>query len=185
MELLKSKYQKRAAWLGLLFLITYFFEDILSSKIWVFSFILCILAALVFIIVCFSGFYNRDKGVIAILCLVAGTVIITEALKSEIFKSQKVLEAVLTDDRSSERLILRKNHSFEIISVTMFSKDKFTGSYKIEKDKIIFDHNKAIQDTVTLMKDKIILKFDQKGEPNTDFASYYSILFTHLTNSGN
>ena len=182
MELLRSKYQQRAVCFGVIFLLTYFLAET------VFSFYLSILAGLtglIFIIVCLLGLYKRDKGVIGILCLVAGTVMIAEILKSEIFKSQKVLEAVLKDDLSNERLILRKNHTFEIISQTMFSDYKMTGKYKIEKNKIIFDHNKEIQDTVTLMKDKIILKFDQKGEPNTDFASYYNILVTLLRNSDN
>src|SRR5258708_38236053 len=89
MELLRSKYQQRAVCFGVIFLITYFLADT------AFSFLLCIFAGLVFLIVCFLGLYKQDKGEIGILCLVAGIVMIAKVLKSEIFKSQKVLEAVL------------------------------------------------------------------------------------------
>ena len=130
----------------------------------------------------FLGFYKRVQGVLLIFCIFALAVLIAEAFKSEIFKSKKVLEAILQDDLFSEHLTLRENNTFEIISTGMFDEEKFKGSYQKDKNKIIFSHNMGIQDTVTMINDRIILKFNNHGEPNSDFACFYTILFNHLSN---
>ena len=107
------------------------------------------------------------------------TIAVTEALRSEVFKSEKILEATLNDDLSSLHLTLRKNKSFQMTSVTMFSHETFNGTYNLTNDKIIFldkpYDNDFIPDTLTIIGDKIILQFDSSGKPRTDFASFFSI----------
>lgn len=122
---------------------------------------------------------KRDKSVIPILIFIILTILVTEIFKSEIFKSQKVLVAVLNDDLCKTYLTLRKNNTFEIDAVTIFSDQKFKGKYKLINDKIIFldkpYDNDFIPDTMTILKDKIILRFKNNGEPVIDFATYFDI----------
>lgn len=178
MTFLKSKYQKRTIVIGLLFLILYFFQDVLDEKMWFFPSILMWLFGLLLIILFTIALIKRDKRVIQILIFVTLTILVTEILKSEIFKSQKVLVAVLNDDLSKTYLTLRKNNTFEIDAVTIFDDQKFKGKYKLINDKIIFldkpYDNDFIPDTVTILEDKIILRF-KNGEPIIDFATYFNI----------
>jgi len=87
--------------------------------------------------------------------------------------------ATISDDRSSIEVILRKNEKFEIVSSYMLGENKFEGNYKLIDNKIIFldKHydNDFIPDTVYIVKDKLILKFDKNGKPTTDFAQYFQI----------
>ncbi len=184
MTVFKSKYQKWLTVLGILFLILYLLKDILYEKIWVLSFLLMVLFAIGFVILLISGIIKKEKSIIPIPMVIILIVSITEILKSEIFKSEKVLVAVLIDDRSEINMTLRKNNNFVIESVAIFSKEMFKGKYKISNNKIIFldkpYDNNLIPDTVTIIKDKIILEFNRKGEPVTDFATYFEIKQNHL-----
>ena len=112
------------------------------------------------------------------MCLLT-VIIITLLLKSELFKSEKVLEATLIDDMSAIRLTLRKDMQFEVNASTVFTENIFTGEYKLEDNKIIFlekrYNNDFIPDTVQIIGDKIILKFDKEGKPITEFATFFQI----------
>jgi hypothetical protein len=143
-----------------------------------------ILLGVVFIVIFVVGLFKKDKKVIPILLVVVIVICATEILKSEIFKSPKVLQATLHDDRSAINLTLRKNSTFEVSVATMFSSRDFNGKYKIINDKIIFldkpYDNDFIPDTLTIRNDKIILRFDKNNNPITDFATYFDITQNQL-----
>ena len=142
--------------------------------------------AITFIIIFIIGLIKKDKRVIPIFFGILVVVAITEILKSETFKSKKILEASLNDDLSVINLTLRKNSTFEINSSTIFSNQRFSGKYKLLNDKIIFLNkhydNNFIPDTLTIVKDKIILKFDKDNKPITEFAMYFKVTKNKLQN---
>ena len=187
MTAFKSKFQKWTIVLGTLFLLTYLFQDFLYERMWVISFLLMLLFAIAFVVVFIVGLIKKDKSVIPILIVIMATVAVTETLKSETFKSDKILYATLHDDRSAINLTLRKNKTFEVNVVTMFSEQNFKGKYNLVNNKIIFldKHydNNFIPDTVTIYKNKIILGFDKENKPVTDFATYFDITQNELKNS--
>lgn len=83
------------------------------------------------------------------------------------------------DDLSAIHLTLRANNTFEMVSSNMFYDDVYKGEYHILDNKIIFKDerypNDFIPDTVTIIEDKIIIRFDEKGNPVKDFATYFDI----------
>ena len=90
------------------------------------------------------------------------------------------MKAVLVDDLSSLELKLRNNNTFELVSISYLgSSEKFTGKYTIDDNKIIFINrptdNGFIPDTVYIIENKIIIKFNTAGEPDTSFANYFRI----------
>lgn len=143
-----------------------------------------VLLGLFFIIIFIAALFKKDKKVIPVLIVVVLVICVTEILKSETFKSPKLLEATLHDDLSVINLTLRKNNTFEVSVATIFSSQYFTGKYKIMDDKIIFldkpYDNDFIPDTLTISGNKIILKFDKNHKPITDFATYFDITQNHL-----
>ena len=153
------------------------------------SFLLMILLGVVFIVIFVVALFKKDKKVIPILLVVVVVICATEILKSETFKSPKVLQATLHDDRSAINLTLRKNNTFEVSVATIFSNQNFNGKYKIINDKIIFldkpYDNDFIPDTLTIRNDKIILRFDKNNKPITDFATYFDITQNQLKTIAN
>ena len=132
------------------------------------------------------GFAKSKKYVLYFLLFVILVVGISEILKSEVFKSKKVLVANLKDDFSAIYLTLRENKTFEISSVAIFASEEFKGKYKLINNKLIFLNkpydNNLIPDTVTILQDKIILKFNSNGTPDLSFASYFTIQQNLLKN---
>ena len=187
MTAFKNKFQNWTIIVGILFLLTYLFQDFFYERIWVLSFLLMLVFAIAFIVVFIVGLIKRDKSVIPILIIIMATVGVTEILKSETFKSDKILYATLHDDRSAINLTLRKNKTFEVNVVSMFSEQNFKGNYNLVDNKIVFldkpYDNNFIPDTVTIYNDKIILGFDKESKPITDFATYFDITQNELKNS--
>ena len=187
MRAFKSKFQKWTIIFGLLFLLTYLFQDFLWEEMWIWSFLLMVLLGLTFIIIFVTGLIKKDRRVIPIFIGVIIIIATTEILKSETFKSEKILEATLHDDLSVINLTLRKNNTFEVNSATMFSNQSFNGKYKLVNDKIIFldKHydNDFIPDTLTMVKDTIVFKFDKDNKPITEFATYFKVTKNKLQDS--
>ena len=187
MTAFKSQFQKWATIFGVGFLLTYLFQDFLWEKIWVWWFLLIVFFATAFIITFIVGLIKKDKRVIPIFFGILVVVALTEILESETFKSQKILQATLHDDASVINLTLRKNNTFELNSATVFSNQSFKGKYKLINDKIVFldkpYDNDFIPDTITIYKDKIILRFDKDNKPITEFASYFKVTSNQLQNS--
>lgn len=148
-----------------------------------------ILPAVFVIIISILALFKKDNKVIPVLLAVVAIIGVIELLKSETFKSPKVLDATLHDDRSVINLTLRKNNTFEVSVATIFSSRDFNGKYKLINDKIIFldkpYDNDFIPDTLTIRNDKIILRFDKNNEPITDFATYFDITQNQLATMTN
>ena len=181
---MKSKLNNYQVWtiiLALLFLMSYFLQDILNNIMWIFP---SLILAIAFILAIIIAIIKKVKHAITIFICTVLIITTSEIVKSEIFKSPKVLQAILHDDLSAIHLTLRKNKTFEISSTTIFSEEKYKGDYKISGNKIIFSdrpyQNNFIPDTVTIWKDKIILSLDKAGQPNIDFANYFDIEENHL-----
>jgi hypothetical protein len=179
-----SKYFKWTIGFSLILLAVYFCEDILFKDLWVYSFIAWVVSGLSLLMCIVIGMLKKDLRVVLVLITVASIVTIFELLRSEKFKSEKLLVAVLDDDQSSLRLTLRKNNSFELTVTTMFTQETFKGQYKLDDNKIVFlskpYNNDFIPDTVSIIQNKIILKPDQQGQQNTDFANFLDIQYNTL-----
>lgn len=164
---------------GIFLIGSYYLQDFLFSKIWIFYLFPLFIFGLGFIgLYVFALIRKRIKTIIlgGFLLLIFGLLLLYD---SEIFKSKVILKATLKDDLSSINLILRENKHFEINSSTLFTDETFAGVYQIIGNKIIFKDkrysNDFIPDTVTIIDDKIILHFDSLGKPITDFATYFEI----------
>lgn len=183
----KLKYHNQTLVLGLFFLMAYFLSDYLFEKFWVFYLLpLWLLGIAFFIFFILTLVQNNKKGIL-IGVLIIGMVLISELFSSELFKSKKVLEATLKDDLSNIHLTLRADNKFEVVSSAMFSEQIFKGDYQVLENKIIFKDkrydNDFIPDTLTIIGDKIICRFDKSGNPVTDFATYFNIDSNEMKNA--
>ncbi|MCH6199090.1 hypothetical protein MMU07_05855 [Aquiflexum sp. LQ15W] len=181
------KYHLFALGTGILFLLTYFLQDYLWKRVWIFSVI-----PLLFLGIAFFAFFvlsipDRNRKGIIIGIFVLGIISTSELVSSEIFKSKKILEATLMDDLSAIHLTLRKDSKFEMASSDMFNEDVYKGNYHIVDNKIIFEDerysNDFIPDTLTIIGDKIIVRFDKNGNPIKDFATYFDIKKNEIKNA--
>jgi hypothetical protein len=164
---------------GTLFLLSYFLSDFLWEKIWIFYLIPLVFLGFSFLGCFVMAILNKNRTGIFIGAIIIGTVLCSELINSEIFKSKKTLEATLIDDQSAINLTLRADKKFEMVSSNMFSEKVYKGNYQLIDDKIIFKNkrydNDFIPDTVSIIGDKIIIRFDKNGKPITDFARYFDI----------
>jgi hypothetical protein len=98
MTVFKSKYQRQAFIAGLLFFTSYLFQDFLYGKIWLLSGAIIILLGIAFTTITIIGLIKREFNILIILAISILTITLTEIRKSEIFKSEKILEAQTTTD---------------------------------------------------------------------------------------
>lgn len=165
---------------SVLFVLGIYFQDDLYYKFWILSgLILFILIAGLMTVI----FLNIKKDILAlytsILALLIGIGILIFQ-KTELFKSKIIVKATLVDDLSGLELTLRQNNRFELLPETYLGSSKpFKGRYRMERDKIIFldrpYDNKFIGDTAYVINNKIVLRFDSLGHPDTTFANYFRI----------
>ena len=164
---------------GILFLISLYLSDYLFDVLWIFYLFPYLIFGGSFISLLAIAIAKkyRQSSIIGISLLTI--MIIALSLNSELFKSEKILEATLIDDLSAIRLTLRENMQFEVNASNVFTEDTYTGKYELIGNKIIFlderYSNDFIPDPVQIVEDKIILKFDIKGNPVTDFATFFQI----------
>ena len=172
---------------GLALFLIYFLTDYFYEKLWIFYLSPLFIVGLCFLVFFILTIIKKNKIGILIGAIVLSTIFISEVLKSELFKSKKVLEAILIDDLSAIRLTLRENKTFEVVSSSVFTEEKFFGSYEILNEKIIFKNkiysNGFIPDTVSIIGDKIVIRFDDDGNPITDFATFFQIEKNLLKNA--
>lgn len=123
------------------------------------------------------------------LLLVILVIIISLQLKdSEIFKSEKILEAKLSDDLSYIELILRENNHFETITHTVFGSSVVHGDYVMHGDTLVFQDkpysNDLIPNQVFIDSDRqrIWLYSYTAGEFDTTeiFGEYFEISYNSL-----
>lgn len=181
------KYHLLTFLVGSLFLVTYFLRHFLWDKIWLFSFIPLVLFGMSFLGLFILTITTKNRNGILIGLVIIGTICLSELITSEIFKSKKILEATLIDDFSAIHLTLRADNRFEVVSSNMFNEDVYKGNYLIINNQIIFKDkrysNDFIPDTLTIIGDKIIVRFDKNGNPITDFATYFDIKRNKIKNA--
>ncbi|MBG7631614.1 MAG: hypothetical protein IZT56_14450 [Bacteroidetes bacterium] len=107
--------------------------------------------------------------------LVFLTIIIFNLYHSELFKSQKIMTAILKDDLYHYRLIFRENGNVENQANGVFGfSQTYNGKYKIENNLIIFSQkpydNEFLPDTLLLDKKQgaIFLNKNNSGDFNTE-----------------
>ncbi|RZL37283.1 MAG: hypothetical protein EOO96_05345 [Pedobacter sp.] len=126
---------------------------------------------------------NKIKRVFHVSLL--SFIVLLTVFQSELFKSKKILTAVLEDDLYRYTLILRKNGNCEIENVGIFSYNKTTyGHYSFKGDTILFQKkpydNDFIPDTLLIdRKQKVI--FITKDDSGTfvkskSFLNHFSII---------
>ncbi len=123
---------------------------------------------------------RNNRAALILGLIIIGIVGVNEIIKSELFKSEKVLEASLIDDFASIQLILLENKKFEIRSKYYFGPDEiFRGEYEIQDSKIIFQDppydNDFIPDTVFISDDKIYLRLNKNGRRESEFGNYFQV----------
>jgi hypothetical protein len=182
-----TKYHLFTLGTGTLFLTTYFLQDYLWEKVWFFAVFPLMLLGIAFFVFFVLSITNRNRKGILIGVLILGTISTSVLINSELFKSQKILEATLMDDLSAIHLTLRADKKFEMVSSNMFNEEMYKGNYHIIDNKIIFEDkrysNDFIPDTLTIIGDKIIVRFDENGNPVTDFATYFDIKKNRIKNA--
>lgn len=181
------KYHLLTFLVGSLFLVTYFLRHFLWDKIWLFSIIPLVLFGMSFLGLFILTITTKNRNGILIGLVIIGTICLSELITLEIFKSKKILEATLIDDLSAIHLTLRADNRFEVVSSNMFNEDVYKGSYLIINNQIIFKDkrysNDFIPDTLTIIGDKIIVRFDKNGNPITDFSTYFDIKRNQIKNA--
>jgi hypothetical protein len=172
---------------GFLAILSSLFIDYLFSVLSIFYLTPAIYFGIAFIVLYIIAISRKSIKTIYSGMIILGILSLTILMNSEFIKSKKLLEAKLMDDLSAIDLILREDNSFEVISSSPFTEKKYIGKYIIQKNKIIFLNtpfaNDFIPDTVTIIENKIILRFDNEGIPNTDFANYFDIKINKLKNA--
>ena len=176
----KEKYQTpQLVFFGILLLTVYFISDYLYEKLWIFYLFPLFLFGLGFLVVFVLSIIKKNRQGVLIGIIVLGVISFSQLTTSEFFKSKKVFEATLMDDLSAIQLNLRENNQFEVTVSTLFTEKVYKGIYELRENKIIFMdkryNNDFIPDTLTIIGDKLILKFDSEGKPKTDFATYFDI----------
>ena len=182
-----TKYHFFTLGTGTLFLTTYFLQDYLWEKIWLFAVFPLILLGIAFFVFFVLSVTDSNRKGILIGTLILGIISTSELINSEVFKSKKILEATLMDDLSAIHLTLRVDKKFEMVSSNMFNEDTYKGNYHIIDNKIIFEDkrytNDFIPDTLIIIGNKIIVRFDENGNPVTDFAAYFDIKKNRIINA--
>jgi hypothetical protein len=97
------------------------------------------------------------------------------------FRGASILEANLVDDLSAIELTIYEDDSCvsKIHMMFGFTND-FSGVCLIEEEKVFFkedpyDINSFYPDTAFIIENKMIIRFHDNGEPDTTFASFFSI----------
>lgn len=176
---MKIKIHLFALLTGILFLISYFLSDFLWDKLWLFYLTPSIIFGFSFLSFFVMAILKKNISGILIGVIILGVFLYSEVIESEIFKSKKIVEATLIDDQSAMRLTLRADSTFEMESSNLFDEKIYKGHYQLANNKIIFkdkrDENNFIPDTVSIIGDRIILRFHKNGKPITDYARYFDI----------
>jgi signal transduction histidine kinase len=182
----KNKYDLLILVFGPLFLISYFLFDWLWDKFWFLAIAILgflAMASIAFFMLCII---NKTRLGILVGLGIITAVTISEIATSEFFKSERILQATLMDNRSAIRLTLRADHKFEMVAENIITEERFKGNYKLIGNKIIFldKHfsNEMMPDTLTIIGNKVIIHFNENGIPDTSFATYFGIERNKINN---
>lgn len=163
-----------------LFVTVIIFRESLYDRFWIFAGIPILVSTIGILFVIFLNLKTDRYAVyISIIGLLLGlSIMLVE--ETEMFKSRIVLKAFLVDDVSGLELTLRENHKFELLPESYLGRsESISGNYVIEGNKIIFLNkpfkDRLISDTAYIVNNRIILRFDSIGKPDTTFANYFRI----------
>jgi hypothetical protein len=165
---------------SVLFVLGIYFLDYLYNEFWILSGLIFFVLIIGLLIVVFLNIKKDRLALYASLIAFFIGIGILIVQKTELFKSKIIVKAVLVDDLSRLELTLRQNNRFELLPETYLGPSKpFKGRYKMDNNRIIFldrpYDNKFIGDTVYLISNKIVLRFNSLGQPDTTFANYFRI----------
>ena len=169
-----------SAIVGSLFLFGIYYFDWLYNEYWILAYLILLPIIILQIVLAFVNFKRDGKAFsVTIIAFLFGLAMSIYS-DTELFKSKILLKAVLVDDLSSLELKLRENNTFELVPISYLgSFEKFTGEYKITGNKIIFIDrpydSDFIPDTVYIIGNKIVLRYNLLGQPDTSFANYFRI----------
>ena len=131
------------------------------------------------VIIFVLAIYKRNYSTLYVAFVLVVSVAVTELLNRQVFKSNIVLQGRLKDERSAIILILRANKKFEMTYDYLLGHETTLGDYKLKDNKIIFLSSPGkegfIPDTIHIVNDKLIMRFDQKGKPSMSYADYFDI----------
>lgn len=194
----QNKKYKTAAWniiaiisgLGVIgWIITDFFGGMV---LWLFSYGLIILPLLLLYVISFFDTLislirnakktNKTKLISHVIVLL--TILAFNMFQSELFKSEKVMSAILKDDLYQYRLVFRKNGNVENQANGIFGfSQTYYGKYRIENDLIIFSKipydNDFIPDTLLLdnVQNALFMEKDSMNNFRTkkEFLNHFEI----------
>jgi hypothetical protein len=147
----------------------------------IFVYLICLIATIISIISC--GFKNK---IVAFYIHLIGIVTLSafSTYKSELFKSEIVLNAILIDDLSSINIVLRENNHFETTTNGMLGHtNRVSGEYHLADDTIVFHSspydNDFLPQKIIIDKTDSALYFKKLKNGNFDraksFANYFEI----------
>jgi hypothetical protein len=182
---MKSKYIVLRIISTVLFLAFCFLSDYLYEMECIFSKIIPLgFLGLILFVVFLSTIAHKKRRVILLGITIFATVLLIETFSSELFKSKKVLRAVLMDDMFGVNLTLREDSTFQMIFTVIFSNTTYKGKYKMLGNKIVFldkpSQNGFIPDTVLILGDKIIMSYNENGKADTGYGNYFRIFENNL-----
>jgi hypothetical protein len=164
---------------GLILAIGTIFFDFFYARFWIFVPLFDFALGLGLFILLLIGYYKSNARSLKLGLAFFLIVGVSLTLKSDFLKSPVVLEARLYNDLSGLTLTLHQDGKFRLASTSLFYSETFTGKYKTDGNRIIFLNkpyeDDFVPDTVFIVGDKIILKFDKDGLPMTNFATYFDI----------
>lgn len=104
--------------------------------------------------------------------------ILTYATRNGALSGEKYLEAAFLDDRSRMDLTLYKNGEFVIYSNWLFGEERYTGSYHLKGDTIVFDkypmpENDFISKEIVINRTEKKIYFREVGNGNYEMSFYY------------
>ena len=118
---------------------------------------------------------KKSKIKLTVHSFIITTILIINLFESELFKSDRIMSAVLYDDLFHYRLIFRENGSVENEAGGAFGySETYYGKYKIVDDLIIFSKkpydNDFIPDTLLLDKNQsaLFIEKDSEGKFRTE-----------------
>jgi hypothetical protein len=125
--------------------------------------------------------YTFMKSISYLIIFVFISLVSCQSESNQVSNSPEILEANLVVDLSSLKLVIRSDSTCTVTANTWLSVEHFHGLCEIDKNKIIFHKrpydNDFIPDTATIIGNKIALRKDFEGNPDTtSFASYFSIV---------
>ncbi len=124
--------------IGLGFILMTFFEKELINSLWVLFYWIYVIAVIILIFCVVKSIIRKRFRLTLILLLFVFSALIYNATQWEAFKSEAVLRAYSTGTLSGDVLILRKDNTYDVQSISFIGyNDEWSGKYDYDGEKII------------------------------------------------